>query len=90
MCLCIYLAEKGYEEAEFVKMPIIDVVNKNLNFLPLAVPKEYLSQLERLHSAPFAWWAGQIISYLMRFNSYLSGEVAKFNHKLDFYGPCVG
>ena len=82
--------ETGYENADAIKMPIIDVLTHRPPFMPLAVPKEFLASLERIHGAPFVWWAGQLLSYLMRFNSEFTDQVNGIKKKLGFTTPCVG
>lgn len=71
-------------------MPIIDSLTNRPSFLPLAVPKEYLGTLERIHGDPFVWWAGQVLYYLMRFNSEMESSVASIKEKLGFRSPSVG
>ena len=73
-----------------IKMPIIDSLTNRPDFLPLAVPKEYLRTLERIHGDPFVWWAGQVLHYLMRFNSDMESSVASIKQKLGFRTPSVG
>ena len=76
--------------AKAVKMPIIDVIAKKPEFLPLSIPKEYLDQLKSFHGDPFIWWAGQILSYIMRFNGFFENTVKTVKEKLNFKTPCVG
>jgi glycoprotein 6-alpha-L-fucosyltransferase len=71
-------------------MPIIDVIAKKPDFLPLSVPKEYLEKLANFHGDPFVWWAGQLLNYLMRFNSDFQSVVSKKNEILNLNTPCVG
>ena len=71
-------------------MPIIDVINKRPKFLPLSVPKELAERLGRFHGDPFVWWAGQILSYIMRYNSEFEKIVSKSKEELKFTSPCVG
>jgi hypothetical protein len=41
-------------------------VHWNLS-LPLGVPKDLFPRLARFHGDPSAWWNGQLISYLTRY-----------------------
>jgi glycoprotein 6-alpha-L-fucosyltransferase len=59
-------------------------------FLPLSIPKEYEIALKKFHGDPFVWWAGQIVKYLMRFNSDFYKKVNTFKQNLKFQKPCVG
>ena len=71
-------------------MPIIDVISKKPDFLPLSVPKEYLDKISSFHGDPFVWWAGQVLNYLMRFNSEFQNVVKNKNETLKVQTPCVG
>lgn len=71
-------------------MPIIDVITKRPDFLPLSVPREYLDKLSSFHGDPFIWFAGQILNYLMRFNSDFQSTVTKKSEILNLQSPCVG
>ena len=71
-------------------MPIIDVMTNRPSFMPQAIPKDLLPSLERIHGAPFVWWAGQLLSYIMRFNSEFGDKVNEIKKKLGFTTPCVG
>lgn len=78
------------ENIKSIRMPIIDVINVKPQFLPLSVPKEFLNDLKTFHGDPFVWWAGQILTYLMRFNDKFSEIVNTNRVKLKFETPCVG
>lgn len=71
-------------------MPIIDIISGKPAFLPLSVPKEYFDVLSKFHGDPFVWWAGQTLSYLMRFNSAFKATVKTARDNLKFQNPCVG
>lgn len=49
-----------------------------------------MDSLSRFHGDPFVWWAGQILSYLMRFNAKFSKIVQDKREKSSFQTPCVG
>jgi glycoprotein 6-alpha-L-fucosyltransferase len=71
-------------------MPIIDVLANRPKYLPLSIPKEYSDALKKIHGDPFTWWAGQILAYLMRFNSNFAKTVKSIRERLQFKTPCVG
>lgn len=73
-------------------MPIIDLLSGNQKFLPLSVPKDYHEQISRFHGDPFVWWAGQMLTYIMRFNANFEPLVNKTRDKFksDCPSPCVG
>lgn len=71
-------------------MPIIDAIINKPDYLPLSVPKEYQRKLKKFHGDPFVWWSGQVLSYLMRFNSEFAEIVNKHTKDIKFRTPCVG
>ncbi|CAF0724834.1 unnamed protein product [Brachionus calyciflorus] len=79
-----------YETADVIRMPVIDEITNKPEFFPLAIPKKYLNSLSRFHGDPFVWWAGQILNYLMRFNTKFEELVQNVKKKLNFQAPCVG
>ena len=78
------------ENAQVIKMPIIDVISNRPVFLPLTVPKQYIKELERFHGDPFVWFSGQILNFLMRFNENFTKTVKQKRDELGFETPCVG
>ena len=78
-----------------IKLPIIDTFNGRMlpdsqSFLPLRLPKAYLERIEKFHGDPFVWWAGQILHYIMKFNSDMRQVITKKSENLNFKAPCVG
>lgn len=71
-------------------MPLDDNLIDKPVFLPLNIPKEYENILKQIHGDPFVWWAGQIVKYLMRFNSAFNEKVNLIKKNLKFQKPCVG
>ncbi|VDM06397.1 unnamed protein product, partial [Schistocephalus solidus] len=54
----------GDRNSQYLHCPIIDIVHSDLR--PPALPRDLASALERLHGAPFPWFAGQLLQYLFR------------------------
>lgn len=84
------IPDENKNDALAIRMPIIDVIAKKPDFLPLSVPKEYLDELSNFHGDPFIWFAGQILNYLMRFNNDFQSIVTKKMESLNIKSPCVG
>ncbi|CAF0711896.1 unnamed protein product [Brachionus calyciflorus] len=82
--------EHNDEKAPEIKMPIIDAIVNKPSFLPLSVPKEILEPLKKFHGDPFVWWSGQVLSYLMRFNSEFQKTINQHTEAIQFKTPCVG
>lgn len=78
------------QSANAIRMPIIDIMSNRPQFLPLAVPKEYFDDIKKFHGDPFVWWAGQILNYLMRFNSKFEKVAQNTMERLQIRAPCVG
>ncbi|CDW52701.1 alpha (1,6) fucosyltransferase [Trichuris trichiura] len=47
-------------------------------------------RLLRLHSYPPAWWTGELVSYLMRYNSEMSDKLEQMATLYNFSYPIVG
>ena len=71
-------------------MPYIDTLLNRPIYLPQSVPKQYAERLSKLHGDPFVWWAGQVLTYLMRYNEKFDKVVADKAAALKFRSPCVG
>lgn len=71
-------------------MPIIDAIIDKPGYFPLSVPKEILETLKKFHGDPFVWWSGQVLNFLMRFNSNFQEIVNKHTKDINFKTPCVG
>ena len=81
---------ENHDDAPAIRMPIIDVISNKPDFLPLGIPKEFLGNITSFHGDPFIWWAGQILNYLMRFNSDFENIVKLKRQTLKFQTPAVG
>jgi glycoprotein 6-alpha-L-fucosyltransferase len=81
---------RSFDNEKSIKVPIIDILVRRPDFLPLAVPKQYLEDIEKFHDMPFVWWSGQIVYYLTRFNDHFASVIQKKGEKMDFKRPCVG
>ena len=42
------------------------------------------------HSAPNAWWIGQIVKYLFRLKPWVINEINKVKEAINFTHPIVG
>lgn len=81
----------NYMEADIVSVPIIDVLSIRPEYLPQTVPEDLYDYLMQLHGAPFVWFAGQLMAYLMRLNDETRKHVDDAMKRLGFVGqPIVG
>lgn len=76
--------------ANSISLPIIDELTTKPRYLPMAVPKQYANEIQQFHPEPFVWWAGQLMSYMMRFSPEFVSIVDKTRTALQFTTPCVG
>lgn len=83
-------AKGNIDEVQTVKLPIVDSLGHRPAYLPLTIPKEFHTEMQRFHGDPFVWWAGQMLSYLTRFNSDFKKVVAAKRDELSFQNGCVG
>lgn len=78
------------DDVQVVTCPIIDSLNPRPAFLPLAIPADLAPRLMRAHGDPAAWWIGQFIKYLLRFQPPTQAMIDRGIEKLNFRGPIVG
>lgn len=80
----------SHDDVQVVTCPIIDSLNPRPAFLPLAIPADLAPRLMRVHGDPAAWWIGQFVKYLLRFQPPTQAMIDKGIEKLQFRGPIVG
>ena len=85
-----WIDEEVQKKSQNVWLPVVDHINERAKFLPQAVPKNLLKELRFLHGSPFVWWIGQLLTYLLRFNSQVIDMIHKSERKINFTRPCVG
>uniref|UniRef100_A0A5S6QY29 GT23 domain-containing protein n=1 Tax=Trichuris muris TaxID=70415 RepID=A0A5S6QY29_TRIMR len=79
------------ENATVVSLSYIEGVSNILNsYLPQNFPEEISDLLIRLHSYPPAWWTGELVYYLMRYNSEMSDDLEQLTAVYNFSYPVVG
>lgn len=79
-----------FQSAGVVEVPIVDALRGRPDYLPQAVPKDLADALKHLHGAPFVWFAGQLLSYVMRPNPQMRAQIDKARQQLQFQSPIVG
>ncbi len=84
------LKDGTLESQKIVSLPIVDAIADRPAYLPLAIPKEYQAEVELFHGDPFVWWAGQILSFLTRFNNQFKSIIAEKTATIKFNNSCVG
>lgn len=78
------------DDIQVLTCPIIDSLNPRPSFLPLAIPADLAPRLMRVHGDPAAWWIGQFLKYLLRFQPATQNMIDAGVEKLNFRGPIVG
>lgn len=69
---------------------IVDSVVPRPPYLPLAVPKDLVPRISRLHGDPSVWWVGQFLKYLLRPQDDTIALLRNAASKFNFRGPVVG
>ena len=62
--------------------------NRAFSHLPPRLPLDLANGLVH-HGNPLAWWQGQLLTYLLRFNAKSQTNVNINVKKLNFKTPCV-
>lgn len=52
---------------QVLHVPIISKIKPQPAYIPLAIPSEFATQLERMHPDPAAWWIAQFVKFVMRY-----------------------
>ena len=90
----IYLFSKIKDPIEktriIIEMPIYDTYSYLKTFLGKSMPQEIYEKAMKFHSDPFAWWTGQLFSYMMRYNADFEQIVNEASMKIQFDSSCVG
>uniref|UniRef100_H2Y0T7 Alpha-(1,6)-fucosyltransferase n=1 Tax=Ciona intestinalis TaxID=7719 RepID=H2Y0T7_CIOIN len=76
-------------DAPIVKVSIVYHRDRKTPFAPWTVPKDLIPSLERIHGNPMLWWIGQLQSYLMRPQKWLSDSIKEAKGE-EFQHPIVG
>ena len=71
-------------------MPIIDTIIDKPKYFPLSLPSQISEKLTQLHRAPYAWFYGQLASYILRSSEEMDKFLTKNEKKFNFKGPIVG
>jgi hypothetical protein len=77
-------------EHKSIRIPIIDARSNKPDYLPLGLPALYAKEIQEFHDNPFVWWAGQILSYLMRYQPEFEKTLNDNADRLGLRTPCVG
>ncbi|KAL3873263.1 hypothetical protein ACJMK2_036400 [Sinanodonta woodiana] len=62
----------------------------NADYLPLAVPDDIADRLLRFHGDPPAWWIGQFVKYLFKFQPSTQKAIEEGIKKLNWTTPIAG
>ena len=73
-------------------LSIIDAMKPRVPHLPLAVPKDLAGPLMKIHGDPSAWWIGQMVFYLTRYQPSTLEFIVEQQKKIKFHAdsPIVG
>lgn len=80
----------GSNETQVLDLPIIDTLSQRPPYLPLAIPRDISERLIRLHGDPAAWWVGQFLKYMLKFQPKTQEMLDSMSESLGFQRPIVG
>lgn len=52
---------------QVLHVPRINVMESQPDYIPMAIPAEFATQLHRIHPEPCAWWIAQFVKFAMRY-----------------------
>lgn len=81
---------KNQENRDSIRLGIIDSRGTRPTYLPLGVPKDLVPRILQFHNNPFVWWAGEILTFLMRFSRNFEKELKETTRDIGLRRPCVG
>jgi hypothetical protein len=59
-------------------------------YWPLWVNEEIKNEILKFHPNPFAWWIGQLLNYVMRWQPSFEQELDQFENALGLKRPYIG
>lgn len=68
---CAYIASEGL----------------HLPWMPAAIPQDIATELRQYHGAPFVWFTGQLLTYLMRPSRMFGEKITKLFDEYKITGP---
>ena len=85
-----YSFKRMDDNAQVIDLPIIDTIMDKPKYFPLALPSQISEKLTQLHRSPYAWYYGQLASYILRPSEEMDKFLAKSEKRFNFKGPIVG
>ncbi|CAG0913374.1 unnamed protein product [Notodromas monacha] len=88
----VHWRDSGNENDQEVLLPIIDAMKPRVPQLPLSVPVDLFESLKKFHGDPPAWWIGQMIFFLTRYQPDTDKFITENQIKIGFHTdtPIVG
>jgi len=86
----LFVRTAGNEDVQVVQLPIVDFLKPRPPYLPIAIPSDLSSEIEKIHGEPHIWWVGQFMSYILRLQPPNAAYVKEAKEKMGFKTPIVG
>ena len=80
----------GNDETLVIEMPSSYDMWPRPGFLPQGIPRDLSERMTKMHDDPSAWWIGQIIKYLLRYQPETQKMLDEAEKKMKFRSPIVG
>lgn len=88
-CVCVY--EGMNEDERYVDTAIPTANQSRRSVFPfMAIPRDLFGRMVRFHGNPQAWWTGQFMKYLLRYQPETSEMLQQTEQSMNFTHPIVG
>jgi glycoprotein 6-alpha-L-fucosyltransferase len=81
---------QDHKNHQVVSLPERNRMDPKPSFLTQPIPREFADKLFTFHEDPFAWFAGHLLSYLMRPNEELKTYISTKKKSMGITKPYVG
>ncbi|ESO07379.1 hypothetical protein HELRODRAFT_170715 [Helobdella robusta] len=61
-----------------------------VDIFPQALPEDVYEVIKGFHGQPYAWWAGQLVSFLLKPQKWLEDKLLADEKMMNFSSPIVG
>lgn len=80
-----------HNSVQVLSVPRISDLKPQPAYIPMAIPSEFASQLERMHPDPAAWWIAQFVKFVMRYQPRMQAIIDQALTELNIgTAPRVG
>lgn len=81
----ILLTNESQSSTQHIQMPIIDKLEKEYDFLPLAIPEQLRKDLKSCSDVPFLLFLGYIIKFIVQPSESLKNKFREYRNSLGLH-----